>query len=148
MARFLISIMPVTGHVHPMLPVAAALVSRGHDVRWHTGLDFAARVQQTGTCFIAFDRTPDFEQIPVVPDPGAKGLAAGVSVLRRLFIDRIPGQVADYETILRDFHAGASALNRAKSEPAGRLRVTVPVPFGRHCIAPVFLELGRRGTLG
>jgi len=32
MAKFLISTMPATGHVNPMLPVAVALVGRGHDV--------------------------------------------------------------------------------------------------------------------
>lgn len=30
------------------------------------------------------------------------------------------------------------------AEPRGKLRVTVPVHFGRHCVAPVLLELARQ----
>ena len=33
MARFMLTAMPFTGHVTPLRAVAAALVSRGHDVR-------------------------------------------------------------------------------------------------------------------
>ncbi|MFJ2330712.1 LysR family transcriptional regulator [Pseudomonas helleri] len=45
---------------------------------------------------------------------------------------------------LAELGAGALALDSARHEPAGRLRVSVPVLFGRNCVAPVLLELGRR----
>lgn len=54
---------------------------------------------------------------------------------------------AYYERCVRalaELDTGASELGSGKSEPRGRLRVTVPVLFGRYCVAPVFLELGRR----
>lgn len=54
---------------------------------------------------------------------------------------------AYYERCVRalaELDAGASALDSGKREPTGRLRVTVSVLFGRHCVAPVLLELGRR----
>jgi UDP:flavonoid glycosyltransferase YjiC (YdhE family) len=107
MARFLISTMPATGHVTPALPLAAALVGRGHEVVWHTGHDQAARVEATGAHFSPFVHTPDFEQVPVVPDEGTSGMAEGISVLRRLFVDRMAGQVIDYEEILARFPADA-----------------------------------------
>ena len=110
MARYLISTMPAAGHVNPMRPLAAALTARGHEVWWHTGRAYAAAAEEAGARFAPFDRTPDFEQIPVRPDPGARGLAAVASVLRRLFIDRIPGQVADYERLLGAFQAAALGL--------------------------------------
>lgn len=53
---------------------------------------------------------------------------------------------AYYERCVRalaELDAGASALDSGKREPAGCLRVTAPVLFGRHCVAPVFLALGR-----
>ena len=34
MSRFLISTVPVAGHVNPGLPIARVLVERGHEVRW------------------------------------------------------------------------------------------------------------------
>ena len=45
---------------------------------------------------------------------------------------------------LAELEAGALALEKGKHEPAGRLRVSVPVLFGRKCVAPVLLALGRR----
>ena len=37
MARFLLATMPITGHTTPGLPIAQALVARGHDVRVESG---------------------------------------------------------------------------------------------------------------
>jgi DNA-binding transcriptional LysR family regulator len=45
---------------------------------------------------------------------------------------------------LAELDAGALALDSGKSEPLGRLRVSVSVLFGRHCVAPVLLALGRQ----
>ncbi len=56
------------------------------------------------------------------------------------------GQVY-YERCVRalaELDAGALALDSGKSGPIGRLRVSVPVLFGRHCAAPVLLALGRQ----
>jgi DNA-binding transcriptional LysR family regulator len=54
---------------------------------------------------------------------------------------------AYYERCVRalaELDAGALALDSGKSEPIGRLRISVPVLFGRHCAAPVLLALGRQ----
>jgi len=103
MARILISTMPETGHVNPATPVARELVQRGHRVTWHTGSAFRATVEATGASFEPFVEAPDFQRLPAEPDPGTTGLAEGVSIVRRLFIDRVPGQVADYARITAGF---------------------------------------------
>lgn len=149
MTRVLISTMPATGHVNPALPLASELVRRGHEVVWHTGRDYAPKVTATGARFTPLHATPDFDQIPVTPDESANGMAAGVSVMRRLFIDRISGQVADYEEILKQFPAdvlvadmcslGAEALH-AKGGPVYATLGINPLvtfdpeipPFGSH----------------
>ncbi|MDB6128003.1 MAG: bacterial regulatory helix-turn-helix, lysR family protein [Verrucomicrobia bacterium] len=54
---------------------------------------------------------------------------------------------AYYERCIRalaELDAGEAALEAGRREPSGRLRVTAPVLFGRHCVAPVLLELARR----
>ncbi|AMP13597.1 LysR family transcriptional regulator [Collimonas pratensis] len=54
---------------------------------------------------------------------------------------------AYYERCVRalaELDAGVSALDSGKSEAIGRLRVSVPVLFGRHCVAPVLLALARQ----
>jgi MGT family glycosyltransferase len=105
MAKILITTMPEPGHVNPFVPLAGELVRHGHRVLWHTGPAYRATVEATGAELWPFDKTPDLRQIPVEPDSGSSGLAAGVSVMRRLFVDRIPGQVADYRRIAQTFAA-------------------------------------------
>ena len=99
MSRFLISTMPAAGHVHPAVPIATALVGRGHQVLWHTGQEYARTVEPTGARLVPFDRTPDFTAVPPEPDPGTHGPAEAVSALRNLLIARMAGQLADYEHI-------------------------------------------------
>lgn len=100
MGRFLISTLAEAGHVHPAVPVAAALTARGHEVLWHTGAEFAATVERAGAHFVLPRHTPTLAELPVTPDPGTSGAAAGASLLRRLLVERMAGQLADYEEIL------------------------------------------------
>lgn len=53
---------------------------------------------------------------------------------------------AFYERCVRalaELEAAEAALDRGRAEPGGRLRVTAPVLFGRHCVAPVLVGLAR-----
>ncbi|TCO65332.1 glycosyltransferase [Actinocrispum wychmicini] len=100
MPRFLISTMDAAGHVHPALPVAKALVERGHSVRWHVGAKYRALVENTGATWVEPRRTPTFDELPPVPDPGLREPKAGFSALRKLLVERMAGQVADYEELM------------------------------------------------
>lgn len=132
MAQFLISTMDAVGHVTPMLPVAIKLVERGHQVWWHTTPDFAAKVTATGAHFVPMQHTPTFEALPV-DQPEERGLAAANGALRRLFVDRMLGQLADYQAILREFPAdvvladmcslGAVLLNEQGGPPFATLGI-------------------------
>jgi hypothetical protein len=51
LARFLLCTVPLTGRIGPGLPIARALVERGHEVRWYTGRRFRAKVEATGARF-------------------------------------------------------------------------------------------------
>ena len=54
---------------------------------------------------------------------------------------------AYYERCLRalaELDAAEAALDSARRAPSGRLRVSAPVLFGRHCVAPVLLQLARK----
>ncbi|PDT47724.1 MULTISPECIES: LysR family transcriptional regulator [Sinorhizobium] len=46
--------------------------------------------------------------------------------------------------ILAEAEASDALAADQLSEPRGKLRVTMPVHFGRHCVMPVLLELARR----
>lgn len=46
--RVLVSTVPSVGHIHPVVPLAHALLARGHEVRWATGPDGCAIVEAAG----------------------------------------------------------------------------------------------------
>jgi DNA-binding transcriptional LysR family regulator len=56
--------------------------------------------------------------------------------LGRAYYDRCRAVLAEAEA--------ADALAEQQSEPQGRLRVAMPVHFGRRCVAPVLLALAKR----
>jgi DNA-binding transcriptional LysR family regulator len=54
---------------------------------------------------------------------------------------------AYYERCVRalaELDAAAAAFDNGRREPSGRLRVSAPVLFGRHCVAPVLTRLASR----
>ncbi|WP_050436168.1 LysR family transcriptional regulator [Chondromyces crocatus] len=44
---------------------------------------------------------------------------------------------------LAELEAAEALLERGRKEPAGRLRVSVPVLFGRRCVAPILVEVAQ-----
>ena len=99
MATFLISTMDATGHVTPARAVAHSLADRGHTVLWHGFERYRDVIESSGARFVAAVHTPSFAQLPPEPEPGLSGAHEAVSVLRRLMVDRMAGQLADYEAI-------------------------------------------------
>ncbi len=54
-----------------------------------------------------------------------------------LFYERCSGALAEIKAAEQVFDSG-------RSEPAGRLRISVPVLLGRHCVAPLLVRLAKR----
>jgi len=46
--------------------------------------------------------------------------------------------------VLAELEAGEAALESGRLEPSGRVRVSVPVVFGRRCVAPVLYDAARQ----
>lgn len=99
MARFLLSAMPFTGHVTPLCAVAAALVDRGHDVRFYTGAAFQAKVEASGARFIGWREAPDFNENDLSATfprlVGKKGLRQVFINLEDVMIATAPAQTRD-----------------------------------------------------
>lgn len=116
MARFLIAVTAVPGHVLPLLAVSQHLVSRGHEVLVHTGSVFRERAEATGARFVAFrpeididyrqldERFPERRNVP----PGPAQLCFG---LQHIFADAIPHQSAGIRDISRDFQIDAIIID-------------------------------------
>lgn len=110
--RYLFATVPAAGHVHPAVPIARALVARGHEVRWLTGSAFRELVTSTGAVFEPLVETDDpaggstfNERFP--EREGLSGLAGIKFDIKHLFLDEIPGQVADLERVLSTYGADA-----------------------------------------
>lgn len=97
--KVLVATYPYAGHFNPTQPVVCELVRRGHDVVWMTGPTYEARVRLTGARFVPMsaDALIDDEHIHVIE--GKVTLAKVAAYLRRLFLNRIPAQVRDYEGV-------------------------------------------------
>jgi UDP:flavonoid glycosyltransferase YjiC (YdhE family) len=109
MARFLICTMPFAGHVNPGLPIAGALVERGHEVRWYTGRRFRGAIEATGARYVPMLSAYDLEDrdlLTAFPELAERrGWSRRNLALKRIFLDPIPGQVDDLRRILREFPA-------------------------------------------
>lgn len=101
MARFMITAMPFTGHVMPLLAVALALTERGHDVRFYTGAAFRNRVEASGARFVPWRAAPDFDEndLPATFPRlvGKKGFSQLLINVADLFIGTAPRQFEDLE---------------------------------------------------
>ena len=102
MARFMLTAMPFTGHVTPLRAVAAALVSRGHDVRVYTGGAFRDRVESTGARLVPWRVAPDFDENDISATfprlVGKKGIRQLLINVQDVFIKTSPAQVEDLTT--------------------------------------------------
>jgi UDP:flavonoid glycosyltransferase YjiC (YdhE family) len=154
MARFLIASVPVTGHVHPGLPIARALVERGHEVWWYTGQKFRAAIEATGARYVPMQAAYDYDDSDTnAAFPGRarrSGLAGLKWDLKHLFYDLLPGQLADLRGILRTFPAdalladtgflGAGALHELGGPPYAIYGITA-LPLSSRDTAPFGLGL-------
>lgn len=99
MARFMLAVMPFTGHVAPLLAVAEILTARGHDVRIYTGTRFRTRVEGVGARFVPWREAPDFDENDLAATfprlRGARGVRQLLFNVQDAFIGTAPGQVTD-----------------------------------------------------
>jgi UDP:flavonoid glycosyltransferase YjiC (YdhE family) len=162
MARYLLATIPSTGHVTPTLPLAAALVERGHDVRCYTGAAFAGAIEAVGAVHCPIVESYDFSDRDfdeAFPDlNGLTGVAGMRQAIKRIFIDPAEGALRDCQAILDEFHAdvivGSSAFLAARwihelgGPPWASLGDTMLGTYSRD-VPPVGLGLlPMRGPLG
>ncbi|KAJ9165501.1 Glycosyl transferase (PdmS protein) [Coniochaeta hoffmannii] len=131
--KILIATQPFAGHFNPTQPVAKELVRHGHDVVWMTGPSYESRVTEVGARFVRMSDEAMINNDEMEPDPGTSGLAKIVSMLRKLFLDRVPAQVEDYQQLLETFPAdillvefatyGAHALHDLTGMPYATLGI-------------------------
>jgi UDP:flavonoid glycosyltransferase YjiC (YdhE family) len=142
MARFLIATVPVAGHVNPGLPIARALVERGHEVRWYTGQRFRKSVESTGARHLPMDATLDYDAENLDRAyPGRQGLTGLAQMkwdIKHIFLDAIPAQLAALRRILREFPADAVLADPGFYGAGGLLELGDP-PYATYGISALTL---------
>ncbi len=103
--KVLVSTYPYPGHFNPTQPVVRELVRRGHEVLWMTGPVYEDRVRATGAQFLAMSPDAIVDDVNTPKVQGLPTLSKLVDYLRRVFIDRIPGQIQDYQAAVKTFPA-------------------------------------------
>src|SRR5262245_10503615 len=97
------------GHISPLVPLATALIGRGHEVRWYTATKYRTRVEASGARFVGYSRARDFDDANIDEEfPGRarlRGLAQLKYDMKHVFIDAAPDQAADIREIVQSFPA-------------------------------------------
>lgn len=110
--RALLSVMPFSGHVHPLAGLAEAWLAAGHELTVYAGAAFAHRFP--GARFVPWREATDFDErrleatFPAIGRPGRLGMMTNV---REVFIGTAAGQArdligelgaADYDVLIGD----------------------------------------------
>lgn len=61
-SRIIFATTPADGHTVPALPIARALIERGHSVRWYAGSRYADRIRAIGAEYLPMS-AHDFSQV-------------------------------------------------------------------------------------
>ncbi|MGY1803817.1 nucleotide disphospho-sugar-binding domain-containing protein [Blastococcus sp. SYSU D00922] len=127
MTRVLFTSMPMAGHLRPGLPIAAQLVSAGHEVAWYTGANYSHLPEKVGAQVVLMSPELDFDDAAVDDEIEGGARKPGLATLKRaimdLFIAPIPAWVAELDEVIdafapdvvvseQGFTAGAVAAER------------------------------------
>jgi MGT family glycosyltransferase len=108
--NIIITCVPATGHINPMLSIAKILISDGHEVVGLGPTTFSSRFTRIGARFCPFPASIDRDLSDINSVfPERKNLRPGPELLRfdfnRLFIEPMPAQRAALRNLLQDFPA-------------------------------------------
>lgn len=126
MAKFLFTVWPFAGHLHPSLAVAHALRARGHDVAFYTGGTVRPVVEHEGFKFFPFHNV-DEERVCAIAH---SEFCSSPSFWKRLqrarqlqdkfrewLLDTVPRQVEDLEAVLSEWRADVLVCDLAFWSP-------------------------------
>src|SRR5260221_9775542 len=133
MARFLFTVWPYPGHVHPNVAVGHALVRRGHEVAFYTGASLDRFLQSEGFQVFPFEHVDEaqVERLVLALDGMSLKWWTGLqqkALLRQWLLGSIDGQLADLNAIFSVWHPDVVVCDPAMWGPLLVLRETRRVP--------------------
>jgi UDP:flavonoid glycosyltransferase YjiC (YdhE family) len=152
MSRFLIATLPADGHLSPLLPLARELTARGHDVFWHTGPKYRAKVEATGAAYLPLIDTIDLdpgrldEQFPGRAD--THGLGRFKFDMREIFIKLVPDQIADLSRHVANVEPDLLVVEPSYGGAATVLHERVGLPWVTFGIGPLMMQSADTAPFG
>src|SRR5215204_1799464 len=109
MSKFLFTVWPYPGHIHPNVAIAHVLASRGHDVAFYTGASLKSSIEAEGFRCFEFRRVKEAQVERIVLELDAMSLEwwkgrRRKALLTEWLLGTIDAQLEDVTTILHEFH--------------------------------------------
>lgn len=147
MARVLIATAPGEGHVNPMLPVARALVQRGHEALWYTGKVYRDRVERIGAQYLPMRSACDYggmtRETAFPHHVGLTGIKGMITGFSDVFLATAPDQLRDLLDIVGSTHIDVLVTDET-CFAGGFLRERLGIP--QAWVATSIYILGSRDT--
>lgn len=152
MTRFLSTVWPVPGHLHPNLAVGNALRTRGHDVAFFTGDKARSLVEGEGLGYFPFERVDERrveELLRILGSPvaGLSDLVRRRPLWEEWFVGTIPAQVADLNGVIDRWKPDVIICDPAMWGPFLVLHETRRLPVAVFSYLAACLLPGRDGPI-
>jgi MGT family glycosyltransferase len=134
MAKFLFTVWPYPGHIHPNVAIAHALTGRGHDVAFYTGGSLKDAIEAEGFRCFEFRRVEETCVERMVLELDAMSLEwwngrRRKALLRDWLLGTIEAQIEDLTAIVREWHPEVIVCDPAMWGPLLVLREKAHVPL-------------------
>lgn len=152
MSRFLFTVWPLTGHIHPNLAIALELHQRGHDVAFYTGAKACGMVKGEGfTCFpLKHVDEAMIEEMFLSP----RGIQAATKNpfelrdrWRKCVLDSVPSQLEDLEEVLAAWRPDVIVCDPTLWAPFLILHEAKHIPVAVFGLVPACHIAGKHGPI-
>jgi MGT family glycosyltransferase len=134
MAKFLFTVWPFPGHVHPNVAIARALCERGHVAAFYTGASVRTSLEADALGCFPFEQVDETRVDAIVKELDALSLqwwqvARRKALLREWLLETIEPQVRDLDTVFSAWKPDVVVCDPALWAPLLVLRETKRVPL-------------------
>jgi len=135
MAKFLFTVWPFPGHVHPNVAIAKALRSRGHDIGFYTGGSITRSLETHGFVCFPFQAVDEEHATGLVTALDAhslqwlRGAAAAKRLLNESLLGTVDAQLNDLRAVLSTWRPDVLVCDPAMWGPLLVLRETEHIPL-------------------
>lgn len=152
MPKFLLTVWPFAGHIHPNLAIAHALRERGHEVAFYTGKQACPTVEREGFRCFPFQQVDEARVAHLVLSP--EGIVSRPrnplrfkAMWREWVLDTIPAQLADLEAVLATWPPDAIVCDPSLWGPFLILGEARSIPVAIFSLVAACLLSGRDGPV-